>query len=257
MIQRQATEKKITEAVGTGRGLSLQADDFEKLFMSGLAIDAVIFGFHENQLKILLLEYENTNLFALPGGFIKKDESLNDAARRTLFDRTSLQNIYLEQFYVFGDMERHDPEPMRAIARGKGLGLLKDHWLFGRFLTVGYYALVNYTKATPIPDLLSDKCEWHDLDKLPRLMLDHNKIVDKALETLRVNLDQKLIGFNLMPETFTMADLQSLYETVLGEKLLRTSFQRKMLNLGILERIEKKYTGGAHKAPYLYRFSSK
>lgn len=260
MKHMQAIKKQIVgtgPGVETGHGLLLQSDDFEKMFMPGLAIDAVIFGFHESQLKILLLEYENTNLFALPAGFIKKDESLNDAARRILTDRTSLQNIYLEQFYVFGDIERHDPEPMRAIVQGKGLGLLKDHWLFGRFLTVGYYALVDYTKAIPIPDLLSDKCEWHDLDKLPRLMLDHNKIVNKALETLRANLDQKLIGFNLMPESFTMGDLQSLYETVLGEKLLRTSFQRKMLNSGILERIDKKYTGGAHKAPYLYRFIKK
>ena len=86
-------------------------------------------------------------------------------------------------------------------------------------------------------------------------MLDHKDIVQKALKTLRANLDQKLIGFNLMPVSFTMQDLQSLYETVLGEKLLRTSFQRKMLNLGILERFEKKYSGGAHKAPYLYRFT--
>lgn len=235
----------------------LKEDDFEKMFMPGLAIDAVIFGFHQNHLKILLLEYENTSLLALPGGFIKKDESLNDAARRTTFDRTGLPDIYLEQFYVFGDIERHDPEPLRLILHGKGQGIIKDHWLFGRFLTVGYYALIDYTKAIPNPDLLSDKCEWHDLESLPQLMLDHRQIVDKALETLRANLDQKLIGFNLMPDSFTMADLQSLYETILGEKLLRTSFQRKMLNLEILERVEKKYTGRAHKAPYLYRFSNK
>lgn len=88
--------------------------------------------------------------------------------------------------------------------------------------------MADYTKAIPIPDLLSDNCEWHDLENLPPLMLDHKQIVDKGLQTLRANLDQKLIGFNLMPENFTMADLQRLYETVLGEKLLRTSFQRKM-----------------------------
>lgn len=89
--------------------------------MPGLTIDAVIFGFHENQLKILLLKYENTNLLALPGGFIKKVENLNDAARRTLYDRTSLKNIYLEQFYAFGDVARHDPSPMKTIMQGKGL----------------------------------------------------------------------------------------------------------------------------------------
>jgi hypothetical protein len=85
-------------------------------------------------------------------------------------------------------------------------------------------------------------------------MLDHREMVEKALETLRANLDRKLIGFNLLPGSFTMSDLQSLYETILGEKLNRTSFQRKMLSLGILERLDKKWTGGAHKAPYLYRF---
>lgn len=232
----------------------LQTGDFEKMFMPGLAIDAVIFGFHKNQLKILLLEYENTNLFALPGGFIKKDESLNDAAGRTVYDRTSLENVYLEQFYVFGDIARHDPKPLQTIMEGKGHGLLKEHWLLERFLTIGYYALVDYTKAIPNPDQLSDKCEWHNLENLPPLILDHKTIVEKALQKLRANIDQKLIGFNLMPENFTMADLQSLYETILDEKLLRTSFQRKMLNLGILERLEKKFSGGAHKAPYLYKF---
>lgn len=246
MIQEQTEEKQ-----------TLQADDFEKLFLPGLSIDAVIFGFHENLLKILLLEYENTDLFALPGGFIKKIENLNDAARRTLQDRTSLKNIYLEQFYIFGDMSRYDPETSKKIMHGKGFEFTDDHYFLGRFLTVGYYALVDYTKAIPIPDLLADNCEWYDLENLPPLMLDHNKIVDKALETLRSDLDQKLVGFNLMPEEFTMGDLQSLYETILGEKLLRTSFQRKMLNLDILERVDKKYTGGAHKAPYLYKFRHK
>ena len=139
--------------------------------------------------------------------------------------------------------------------KANGLTPQEDHWLLRRFLTVGYYALVDYTRAVPIPDQLSDRCEWYELNNLPELMLDHKDIVQKALKTLRANLDQKLIGFNLMPVSFTMQDLQSLYETVLGEKLLRTSFQRKMLNLGILERFEKKYSGGAHKAPYLYRFA--
>lgn len=228
--------------------------DFESDFLPGLAIDAVIFGFHAGQIKILLLMYENTGLFALPGGFIFKKESLNEAAERVLSERTSLKNIYLDQFYTFGDTSRDDPKPMQKIMIGKGLKPEKDHWLLRRFISVGYYALVDYTKAEPIADELADSCDWYDLGKLPALILDHEVIVAKALDTLRANLDEKLIGFNLMPETFTMADLQSLYETVLGERLLRTSFQRKMLNLGILEKVDKKYTGGAHKAPYLYRF---
>ena len=231
------------------------SEDFETRFLPGLAIDTVIFGFHENQLKILLLQYQNTGLFALPGGFIKKEENLNDAAKRVLQERTGLQNIYLEQFYIFGDVSRHNRGAMEKIMVGKGLLPTEEHWLLRRFITVGYYALVDYTKAVPIPDLLSDGCDWYELSNLPALMLDHKSIMEKALSTLRENLDAKLIGFNLMPETFTMGELQSLYETILGLKLRRTSFQRKMLNLGILERVAKKMTGAAHKAPYLYRFS--
>jgi ADP-ribose pyrophosphatase YjhB (NUDIX family) len=223
-------------------------------FLPGLAIDAVIFGFHQNQLKILLLEYRNTGLMALPGGFILATENLNDAARRVLSERTGLHDIYLEQFYVFGDLNRYDPTPMRAIMAAKGLVPAEHHWLLSRFVSVGYYALVDFTKAVPIPDSLSDSCAWYDLANLPELMQDHQTIVQKALDTLRTDLDRKLIGFNLLSETFTMADLQRLYETILDQKLHRSGFQRKMLSLGILERLDKHYSGGAHKAPYLYRF---
>lgn len=224
-------------------------------FLPGLAVDLVIFGFHQHQLKILLLEYRNTGLVALPGGFIQEAEDLNDAARRVLAERTGLTDIYLEQFYVFGNRDRHDPAPMRAIMEAKGMTVTENHWLLGRFVSVGYYALIDFTKAVPIPDSLSDTCNWYDLPNLPSLMLDHQQIVQKALETLRADLDRKLIGFSLLAHTFTMAELQRLYETILGQELHRSSFQRKMLGLGILERLEKQYSGGAHKAPYLYRFS--
>ena len=85
-------------------------------------------------------------------------------------------------------------------------------------------------------------------------MFDHAEMIEKALHTLRQSLDYQLVGFNLMPETFTMKELQRLYETILGEPLKRNNFQEKVLNLNILERLEKQYSGGAHKAPYLYRF---
>lgn len=225
-------------------------------FLPGIAIDTVIFGFHQTQLKVLLLKYHNTGLVALPAGFIQSTENLNNAARRVLKERTGLSDIYLEQFYVFGDFDRYDPAPMRAIMEAKGLMPDNNHWLLRRFVSVGYYALVDFTKAVPIPDVLSDSCDWYDFASLPPLMMDHQKIIQKALETLRTDLDYKLVGFRLLGETFTMADLQNLYETILGQKLHRSGFQRKMLSLGILERLDKQYSGGAHKAPYLYRFSA-
>jgi len=226
-----------------------------KGFLHGLALDAVIFGFHDCQLKVLLLEYKSTGLFALPGGFIREKENLNDAAIRVVFHRTGLQNICLDQFYVFGDYARYDSQPIKAILRANGIRPVEDHWLLNRFISVGYYALVDFTKAVPKPDKVSDSCDWYELNKIPPLMQDHSFIIKKAFDVLKANLDQKLIGFNLLSENFTMNDLQNVYETILGKKFIRAAFQRKMLSLGILKIVAKKWTGKAHKAPYLYRFA--
>ncbi|WP_026631559.1 NUDIX hydrolase [Dyadobacter alkalitolerans] len=223
-------------------------------YLPGIAIDTVIFGFHKNELKVLLLTYKNTGFFALPGGFVHEDEDINQAARRILLHRTGLEDIFLEQFYTFGEKSRHDTEPLKKIMAARGFVPDDKHWLLARFVSVGYYALVDFTKAIPKPDSISDSCEWFNLTELPKLMQDHEHILAKALQTIQLDLDHKLIGFNLLPEQFTMGELQGLYETILNKKLLRAAFQRKMLGLGILERIAKKWTGGAHKAPYLYRF---
>jgi hypothetical protein len=102
------------------------------------------------------------------------------------------------------------------------------------------------------PGPLSDSIDWYEIDKLPPLMQDHQAIVEMALTFLRDNLDRKLIGWNLLPEYFTMKELQGVYESILGTELRRTTFQRKILSLNILDRHEKRYTGKAHKAPYLY-----
>lgn len=229
-----------------------------KGFIHGLAVDAVIFGFHQHQLKVLLLEYKSTGLFALPGGFIREKENLNDAATRVVNLRTGLHDIYLEQFYAFGDYSRYDPKPIQAIMKEtRGAVPPPEHWLLQRFITVGYYALVDFTKAIPTPDEISDSCTWYSLDALPVLIQDHRDIITKALQTLSTSLDEKLIGFNLLPETFTMGELQSVYETIQGRQLIRPAFQRKMLSLGILELVAKRVTGKAHKAPYLYRFVRK
>jgi ADP-ribose pyrophosphatase YjhB (NUDIX family) len=143
--------------------------------------------------------------------------------------------------------------------QAKGMDPTDDHWLLRRFVSVGYYALIDFNKAAPTPDTLADTCIWYTLENLPGLMLDHNAIVQKALQTLRADLDRKLGGNDswaapLLPKAFTMAELQKLYETILGQQLRRSGFQRKMLSLDILERLEKQYNGGAHKAPYLYQF---
>ncbi|NBA88930.1 NUDIX domain-containing protein [Emticicia sp. CRIBPO] len=225
-----------------------------KNYLRHIAFDSVILGFSGDKLKILIMKYHNTGLYALPGGFVKMEENLNDAVRRGLKERTGLDNIYLEQFYTFGDVQRYQPESMQTILLANGNSTEQYAWMLERFISVAYYALIDYEKVVPQPDALSDSCGWYDIDNLPALMQDHNEIVNKALQTLRDNIDRKLVGFNLMPLVFTMKELQKVYEAILGESIHRGTFQRKMLGLGILKRHDKQYSGKAHKAPFLYSF---
>jgi hypothetical protein len=108
-----------------------------------------------------------------------------------------------------------------------GINLKPDHFLLNRFISIGYYALIDFSKATPMPDAFSDSCEWYDLATIPPLIFDHAAILHKALHTLRTSLDEKLIGLNLLPETFTMNEFQNLYETILGEKLPALTFRER------------------------------
>ena len=179
-------------------------------------------------------------------------EDLNDAVRRGLKERTGLDQIYLEQFYTFGNVSRHKSEVMQAILQANGHDTEDMQWLLDRFISVAYYALINYKDVVPRPDSLSDSCEWYTVGKLPKLILDHGEIVSKAVDTLRDNLDRKLM--NLLPERFTMKELQHAHEAILGRKLRRTTFQRKMLGTELLVRHKKRFSGKAHKAPYEYSF---
>ncbi len=222
-----------------------------------LSIDCVVFGFHENQLKVLLLKSKGLERWILPGGFVLQEEDIDAAAQRILAVRTGIQNIYLELFNVFGKANRQFSELHQAAMLAWGYKPDPNHWICKRFISIGYYALVDFSKVTPTVDEFSAICDWFDITEIPNLAFDHMHIFEKALEQLRQNLDTKLVAFNLLSPTFTMGELQNLYETFLGKKLSRTNFQRKMLSLEILERVEKKFSGGAHKAPYLYRFDKK
>src|SRR5579871_325680 len=226
----------------------------EKLYQRGLSIDSVIFGFHDNQLKVLLTKLKNIDFWAVAGGFVYKNEHVDAAAIRILKERTGLSDIFLQQFYVFGDPNRSDKKFHIDRMKKVGWNFTKDYWLLQRFITVGYYALVEFSHVNPKPDSMSDSCDWHDIHELPDLIMDHEQILKKALEVLRTQLKYQPVGYNLLPKKFTMPELQKLYETILDKKLDRRNFQRKMLGYGILKRLEKRREGGAHKASYLYSF---
>jgi ADP-ribose pyrophosphatase YjhB (NUDIX family) len=237
----ESHEKKLREFLLKG----------DRTFLPHVSVDCVIFGFHDDQLKVLLLRWKDVGNWCVPGGFVKWEESLDASAKRTLEERTGLKNIFLRQFQVFGEPHRE-----RGKKPFKIIGTLKS-WFSERFITVGYWALVEFSKVTPRPDWLSEDCQWWDIHHIPRLIYDHNTIVRKALEALRQSLNDQPVGYNLLPEKFTMPELQRLYETILDTSLDRRNFQKKMLALDILERLPERKTGGAHKAPFFYRFHKK
>lgn len=226
-------------------------NEARKKWLNHISIDCVVFGFHEGQLKVLLLKVKDEEKWYLPGGFVQITETLDNAANRILKERTSLDQIFLRQFHVFGDPQRSRPH--NEMYKGKVND--EDNWFSNRFISIGYYALVDFHNTVPVPDLHAELCSWSSLNELPELNLDHQQILDNALDALRLQLNYQPIGYNLMPHQFTMPELQKLYETILDKKLDRRNFQRKILGFDILDRSEYPRKGGAHKAPYLYSFN--
>lgn len=224
-------------------------------YLDHISLDCVVFGFHSNQLKVLVLHMKTTGEWVLPGGFVYEDESIEVAANRVLKVRTGLDEIFLRQFNVFSDPHRSRRNPAVSDLIFSGQTYPDASWFDKRFISVGFYALVEFSQVQPQPDELSDICEWVNLDKIGKLILDHNLILNKALETLRLQLTFQPIGYNLLPEKFTMSELRKLYETILGKELDRRNFQRKILAYDILIRLDEVRQGVAHKAPGLYKFN--
>jgi 8-oxo-dGTP diphosphatase len=227
-----------------------------------LSIDCVIFGYKERELRVLVSKFRFKEiLYSLPGGFIAQSESIDNAAKRILEERTGLTNIFLEQYRIFGEEGRINHnliDNLNALMSENFVQLefgdSDISWLMKRFVSIGYYALVDIDIVQPQKGEFYDAVEWFNIKDLPKLIMDHNQMVVFALDALRQNIDHKLIGFNLLPQTFTMKEVQELYEAVYDKPLARNNFQKKMLDLDVLERLEKKFTGAANKAPYLYRF---
>jgi 8-oxo-dGTP diphosphatase len=243
-LQKKLTRKKLAETI-----FSTTSN-----FLDHISLDCVIFGFHENELKVLALHYKASEQMALPGGFLAGNESLEDAAKRVLNERTGLENIFLKQFHVFSAPDRAKINPaVKSIL--ENTGDLNYQFFNQRFISVGFYALVEYTKVHPQPDEFSDSCDWIKVSDNMGLMMDHNEIVKKALETLRLQLNTQPVGYRLLPGKFTMPELQKLYETILDKELDRRNFQRKILSYKILNKLDERRTGGAYKSPFLYEFN--
>lgn len=229
-----------------------------KGYITNLSLDCVIFGFHKKDLKVLLLKLKNNSGYSLPGGFIRMDETIEEAAENELNNRTGLSNIYLRQFHVFSELERSKNNPIIRILESEGIFEKSDLGYFkNRFISIGFYALVDYTKVVPVPDSISEGCEWRNIEDDIPVMLDHGKIIRTARTALQRHINNSPVGINLLPKKFTMTELQYLYEAILDTSLDRRNFHRRMLSYNILDRLDEKRKGGAHKSPYLYKFNKK
>jgi len=222
-----------------------KSDDMWANAIPHISVDSVVFGFFENQLKVLLVRMAKTQQWLLPGGYVFKNENIDDAAQRVLKERTGVDKIYLQEFGVFGNVKRSE-------------GYFDEYddqlWHKQRFISIGYYALVDYNQVVLTVDAYSDTCQWRSIDEMPKLAMDHQSIFDAALTVLRQQLSYKPIGMNLLPARFTISELQKLYETILGRTLNRGNFYRRIMRFDVLIKHEDQRKGGAHKSPNLYSF---
>ena len=209
--------------------------EFARIYV---AVDCIIFGFLDNQLKILLLtrDFEpGLGKSSLIGGFVKEDESLDDAAARILYDLTGLENVFLEQLYSHGEIDRDPGE---------------------RVISISYFALLK------VQDLDHDHVEkhgarWCNVGECEELIFDHSDMVERALSRLRRRAKNQPIGFELLPRKFTIPQLQMLYEAIYQKKLDNRNFRKKLLAMDVLEKLEIKDKSTSKKGAFLYRFDRK
>lgn len=238
------------------KGISDYLKKASELYLPNVYVNTVIFSYHNEKLNTLILRFDESSFYMLSGGNVMKQEAIDDAARRSLKDRIDIDDIYLEQFYTSEKFVKPNEEIVDIFTKKIGQELT-NYYLIERKVRVCYYALIDENKLKPTTkDLLINEFKWVNIHEVPELLFDHSLIIQKAKGKLQDDLDKKLpqLGKGLMNETFTMNELQKLYEAVYDKEFTRTNFQRRMLNLDILERLEKQYNGKSHKAPYLYKF---
>jgi ADP-ribose pyrophosphatase YjhB (NUDIX family) len=204
--------------------------------MQSVTIDCVIFGFEKGSLEMLLIKHAegiSKGKWALPGGWIRKNEGIDAAAERLLGELTGLDHIYLEQLQAFGAPNRFPLD---------------------RVITIGYYALVKKEDYNIKAGFTASEAKWFKIKDVPELIYDHEDILAYALKSLRNKVRQAPVGFNLLPEKFTLLELMQLYEEILGLEMDKPNFRRKFLRMKLLVDLNEKQTNVSHRAAKLFKF---
>jgi len=203
-----------------------------------IAVDAIVFGYKNNSLYVLLIEQQfgsSDKYWALPGGLVKNDESLSNAVIRELHEETNVKLNFMEQLYTFGDDIYRDSR--------------------NRVISVAYYALVDASSFEIKADTDADKVQWCKIDEIPSLAFDHNTIIQKAISRLKAKLTYEPIGFDLLPPEFLFSDLENLYCTILEKEIDRRNFRKKILSYGFLEETDKFSPIKSGRPAKLFRFN--
>ena len=207
------------------------------VILDSISIDCIIFGLKDGSLEVLLVQHAeglNKNKWALPGGWIYEDEGIDAAANRLLLELTGIEDVYLEQLKAFGDPNRFP---------------------LSRVITIGYYALIKEEDYNLTPGFTAMNVAWFKVSQVENLIFDHTQILALGLRRLRRRIRQEPIGFNLLPQKFTLLQLMNLYEQILGKELDKPNFRRKILKMKLLTALNEKEKDVSHRAAMLYQFN--
>lgn len=209
---------------------------YDKFFQFGVSVDCVVFGYHDNKLKVLLIKRGAEPFkgnWALPGDLVYPNENIDVAAKRILRDLTGIEDLYMEQTNVYGKVDRHPA---------------------GRVITTAYYSLIDIAKHDPHAAAWAEGVYWLDVADVPQLAFDHSEILSDALVALQRRVRHQPVGFELLPEKFALADLQALYEALLNECYDKANFRKRILSMNLLISLKESQKDVPHRPARLYKF---
>ncbi|MGC1391825.1 MAG: NUDIX domain-containing protein [Bacteroidales bacterium] len=226
-------------------------------YLRNVSIDNVIFGYHKKELKVLLQRPQGFTKWTVSGGYIKRTETIEEAASRIAKERTGLKDLYLKQFKAFGNPDRTNDAsiPVKLTGELGNVKIDKGNWMLDYFVTIGFYTLTEFDLVRPCGEFYTEECQWWNIHNLPSLMFDHQLIIEEALKALRLHIYHYPIGYELLPSKFTLPEITSLYETILGKKLDDRNFSKKLAATGIIIKLNERRNIGPHRSPFLYVFN--